>query len=434
MSRNMKDSGIAWLGMIPDAWDVSINKTVLQNVSIKNHPDAEVLSLYRDLGIVPKNSRDDNHNVTSENTEQYKFVECGDLVINKMKAWQGSLAVSNHEGIVSPAYYVCKFKNDKMDKKYIHHLLRSCIYAQQFECLSTGMRIGQWDLSIDDFLTSPLLIPPKEEQTKISVEIDFKCSQVDTLIENQKKQIEKLKQYKQSLITETTTKGLCSSVETKFSDLEWIEKIPSTWSVHTLKSSFVYGKGLPITKADLIDEGVAVISYGQIHAKYNCSAHIDERLFRYVSSSYAETHPQCFVNKGDFIFADTSEDVAGAGDFVYIDSDEQIFAGYHTIILKAKNKSNNRYLSYLFMSDMWKKQIQCRVSGVKLFSISRGILGKVSYILPPSDEQEKIADFLDSKCKNIDDLITIKEQKIEKLQQYKKSIIYEYVTGKKEAL
>ena len=103
--RKMKDSGIKWIGKIPETWEVTINKTILKNISERNHPDAEVLSLYRDLGVVPKNSRDDNHNVTSENTIQYKFVEKGSLVINKMKAWQGSLAVSNYEGIVSPAYY-----------------------------------------------------------------------------------------------------------------------------------------------------------------------------------------------------------------------------------------------------------------------------------------------------------------------------------------
>lgn len=98
----MKDSGIEWVGEIPKVWKVTRMKTILQNVSEKNHPDSTVLSLYRDLGVVPKNSRDDNHNVTSEDTSNYKFVRCGDLVINKMKAWQGSLAVSEFEGIVSP--------------------------------------------------------------------------------------------------------------------------------------------------------------------------------------------------------------------------------------------------------------------------------------------------------------------------------------------
>lgn len=201
----MKDSGVDWIGEIPESWNVTISKAVFENVSERNHPDATVLSLYRDLGVVPKDSRDDNHNVTSENTTQYKFVARGNLVINKMKAWQGSLAVSNYNGIVSPAYYVCRFRNNIMNKEYAHYLLRSNLYAQQFECLSTGMRIGQWDLSIDDFLATLLLVPPESEQTAIASYLDRKCNEIDQLIAVKQAKIEKLEQYKRSLIYEYVT-------------------------------------------------------------------------------------------------------------------------------------------------------------------------------------------------------------------------------------
>ena len=103
--ENMRDSGFPWIGKIPDHWKITRSKVIFENLSVRDHPNADVLSLYRDLGVVPKNSRDDNHNVTSEDTGQYKYVESGNLVINKMKAWQGSLAVSEYTGIVSPAYY-----------------------------------------------------------------------------------------------------------------------------------------------------------------------------------------------------------------------------------------------------------------------------------------------------------------------------------------
>ena len=117
MAREMKDSGIAWIGSIPTEWNVCPLKTSIKWKSEKNRADAIVLSLYRDYGIVPKDSRDDNYNVTSLDTSGYKYVEVGDLVVNKMKAWQGSIAVSDYEGIVSPAYHVCQITNRNVYKK-----------------------------------------------------------------------------------------------------------------------------------------------------------------------------------------------------------------------------------------------------------------------------------------------------------------------------
>ena len=137
MTRAMKDSGIEWIGEIPSNWKVCPIKTSIKWKSEKKHADAQVLSLYRDYGIVPKDSRDDNHNVTSLDTSEYKFVEIGDLVINKMKAWQGSIAVSDYEGIISPAYHVCQITNEKIHKNTyisyfgIHHIfLNICAYLQ----------------------------------------------------------------------------------------------------------------------------------------------------------------------------------------------------------------------------------------------------------------------------------------------------------------
>ena len=132
MSREFKNSGIEWIGEIPKEWSVSSVRWIMVNKSLRNQPDAEVLSLYRDWGIVPKRSRDDNHNVTSEDTSNYKVVKKGDFVINKMKAWQGSMAVSDYDGIISPAYYVCSFTNNNICKRYIHHLLRNDSYKTEY--------------------------------------------------------------------------------------------------------------------------------------------------------------------------------------------------------------------------------------------------------------------------------------------------------------
>lgn len=201
----MKDSGIEWVGSIPANWTTTRIKNLLAEKSVKGRPDETVLSLYREYGIIPKDSRDDNHNVTSSDTSSYKFIEVGDFVINKMKAWQGSMALSGYQGIISPAYLVYQFILEDVDPKYLHHLLRSRPYADEFARLSTGIRIGQWDLHSNDFLCTLALLPPLGEQTRIVAYVDDRCSEIDKAIEAKQLIIDELKAYKKSLIWEAVT-------------------------------------------------------------------------------------------------------------------------------------------------------------------------------------------------------------------------------------
>ena len=162
MAREMKSSEIEWIGEIPNHWEIDKIKYHLRRNEPRNPGNTIVLSVYREYGVIPKDSRDDNHNVTSEDTSKYKFVKKGNLVINKMKAWQGSLAVSEYEGIVSPAYFIYDFTDDRLDKKYFHYLIRGC-YKDEFRRLSGGIREGQWDLSPNEFEKTLILIPPTNE-------------------------------------------------------------------------------------------------------------------------------------------------------------------------------------------------------------------------------------------------------------------------------
>lgn len=200
----MKDSGIEWIGEIPETWKTRKIKYYLNRNDIKNHPDEEVLSVYRDYGVVPKDSRNDNHNVTSNDTANYKYVVKGNLVINKMKAWQGSMAVSNYTGIVSPAYYIYQFKNSSLNKRYFHYLIRNC-YKDEFKRLSTGIRDGQWDLQSYDFENTIITLPSKDEQKRIADFVDVKISQIKKVIKFNQKQIKQLTEYKNSLIFEYVT-------------------------------------------------------------------------------------------------------------------------------------------------------------------------------------------------------------------------------------
>lgn len=200
----MKDSGIAWIGEIPKDWKVDKIKYHLKRNEPKNPGNAIVLSVYRDYGVIPKDSRDDNHNVTSEDTSKYKYVKKGQLVINKMKAWQGSLAVSDYDGIVSPAYFIYDFIDEEYNHKYFHYLVRSC-YKEEFKRISGGIREGQWDLSPEGFSNTLVLLPSIEEQNEILDYILQKEMEIDAIIADKKRQLDILADYKKSLIYEYVT-------------------------------------------------------------------------------------------------------------------------------------------------------------------------------------------------------------------------------------
>ena len=240
--REMKDSNYGYLGIVPQSWKVDKIKYHLKALGMRNPGNAQVLSVYREYGVIPKDSRDDNHNVTSEDTSNYRYVRKGDFVINKMKAWQGSMAVSRYTGIVSPAYYVYKFTDDALNRGYFHYLLRSKLYAAEFARISGGIRVGQWDLSAYNFENTMLLIPPLEEQGEIATFLDSQCSEIDAISADIQKEIEILEQYKRSVITEAVTKGLNPDVEMKDSGIEWVGNIPVHWDVRPLYYYFAERK------------------------------------------------------------------------------------------------------------------------------------------------------------------------------------------------
>ena len=216
--------------------------------------------------------------------------------------------------------------------------------------------------------------------------------------------------------------------EMKDSGIEWIPQIPTDWQVKRLKELFSFGKGLPITKADLVDSGVAVISYGQIHAKSNTGTHLAKSLLRYVPKTFLETNPSAILRKGDIVLADTSEDLDGLGNAALMDIDDTVFAGYHTIILHPGNADFSKYLSYLFRTDNWRSQLRANASGIKVFSVTQKMLRSCNLILPPKAVRDAITAYLDTQCAKIDEIIAQAKASIEDYKQWKASIIYEAVT------
>ena len=202
---NMKDSGISWIGMIPEYWEMKQLRSLLTLFTEKGHGDAQLLSVTREQGVIlrDKDNKEENHNFVPEDLSGYKYIEKGDFAINKMKAWQGSYAVSDYNGIVSPAYFTCKLKG--VNKDFFSRAIRSKAYIPFFTQYSKGIRVDQWDLNPNALKSIPFIVPPVDEQQTIVSYVDEKCQKIDTLITELQAEIDHLNEYKQRLIADVVT-------------------------------------------------------------------------------------------------------------------------------------------------------------------------------------------------------------------------------------
>lgn len=411
-----KDSGIAWIGEIPEHWKITKIQYLAQLKSGYSLTTEEIT----DNGLYPVYGG----NGIRGYYDKY-FLEGDYVLIGRQGALCGNINYSTNKSWATEHAVVC-YPKIKYVTRWFGELLRVMNLNQY------SLAAAQPGLAVERIKLLPIPIIPLPEQQSIAAYLDQKCGEIDELITLQEEMITKLQSYKQSVITEAVTKGLDKNVPLKDSGIEWIGEIPEHWEVRRMKSIYNFGKGLSITKADLVDKGIPVISYGQIHSKLNIGTCIKDSLIRYVPKVFLENNNTSLVKKGDVIFADTSEDLEGCGNCIYIDMDMLLYAGYHTIIAKNISTSYNRYFSYLFQTDCWRFQIRRMVNGVKLFSIPQKLLASADLIVPSTQEQQSIADYLDQRCSEIDELISIKQQKIEKLKEYKKSLIFECVTGKRK--
>ncbi|CCZ12431.1 restriction modification system DNA specificity domain protein [Prevotella sp. CAG:1092] len=425
-----KDSGIAWIGEIPGEWRVEKARHIFTQRNSKGNKTPILLSATQINGMYPQHLLEGVVQVQkSTDLQTFKTVHKNDYVIS-LRSFQGGFEMSDYEGVCSPAYQVFYNKID-ICHQYYKLLFKSQGFISMINSLVVGIREGK-NIQYGSFSYSYLPFPPLSVQQSISSFLDTKCGEIDSLISIQEEMISELLAYKQSVITEAVTKGLDKKAKMKNSGVEWIGDIPEEWEIKPYKAIFYTEKGLNITKADLVEKGEPVLSYGQIHSKMNTGTKINDALLKYVPSSYIETNPECLVQKGCFLIADTSEDYDGCGNAIYVDKDMTLFAGYHTIVARPiHNNGDYKYLAYLFLTDIWRQQIRSRVSGIKVYSINQKIIRLTSVLLPPLPVQQAIATYLDEKTSQIDSLIALKQSKIESLKEYKKSIIYEYVTGKK---
>ena len=252
---------LAWLGTIPDHWQVSKLRQVFSPFSEKNYPDMPLLSVVREKGVIIRNveSKEENHNYVPDDLSNYKLVKQGQFTMNKMKAWQGSYGVSKYDGIVSPAYFVFNFKCD-INRDFFNAAIRSKAYVSYFGQASDGIRVGQWDLSMARMKDIPFLVPPREEQDQIVRFLDWKVSSINKLIRIRKRRIEELEAIKRSSIGYLVM-GQAQSIPQRGTAVSWVKTIPAHWNE---KSLIQVAEEQQIKNAGMVEDNLLSLSYGKI--------------------------------------------------------------------------------------------------------------------------------------------------------------------------
>lgn len=409
-----KDSGIAWIGQIPEDWEVDIIGNYFKNRKVKvSDKDFVPLSVAK-IGVVPQ-----MENIAkSDASDDRKLVCKGDFVINSRSDRKMSCGYSSYEGSVSLINTVLT-PFDNIVPEYSNYLLKNYGFAEEFYRWGHGIVADLWTTNWEDMKKISIPLPSKELQRKIVEILDKKCEQIDELIKLQEQEIEKLKEYKQSIITEVVTKGLDKNAKMKDSGIEWIGEIPEYWSLVRFKD-FFYNKKEIVGENSVSFDRLALTLDGVIKRNKDDSDGLQPKEF----DGYQ------ILRDNDFVFKmidlqNISTSRVGLSPFTGIVSPAYIrFVN--------KKKCNNKYFYYFLMS-LYYNEVYNNLGGNGVrSSLSASDMGNFICPYPNKIEQENIVRILDNKIIQIDNLIKQKNNKIEKLQDYKKSLIYEYVTGKKE--
>lgn len=425
--KQYKAINIPWLTEIPAHWNIQRNKTVFSEMKEevgKNAKQYRLLSLTLN-GIIPRDMEAGGK--FPESFDKYKIVKPGYMAfcLFDVDETPRTVGLSQYDGMLTGAYTIMQVHD--INPRYAYYYYLSLDNQKKLRPLYAGLRKT---INVNTFQSAKLPVPPREEQEQIVRFLDWKVSAINRLIANNRHRIELLESIKQKIIDRAVIKSATNVPIVHNDDIRWPIDYPKHWKIQRLKESFAFRKGLSITKADLEETGIAVISYGQVHSKSNSGFGLNPNLIRYVNESYLATNKSSLVTKGDFIFADTSEDIAGCGNCVYIDWDDTIFAGYHSIIAHPATPINSQYLAYLFQSQTWRWQIHKKVNGVKVYSITQKMLKDTFILLPPVEDQKEIIAYLGKTCKRIDEAVEKTNDKIKILQELKPRLISDVVTGK----
>lgn len=430
--ESYQQTNIDWLPSIPSTWEAKRIKNLFSlrdERSYKPLSEVNLISLYTSLGVRQHSDIEHTTGNKARNADGYKIVNVDDIVVNIMLCWMGAIGRSAYSGVTSPAYDIY-IPHEGVNSSYYHYLFRTPIFSQQCFRNGHGIMMMRWRTYSSEFTSIVVPVPPRDEQDQIVRFLDWKISEINKMIALENRTISILVETMDGVIDKAVIHGLHNPKTKHNNDIRWEIDYPEHWTIARTREHYSFRKGLSITKANLVESGVPVISYGQVHSKTNTGAGLNKTLIRFVDESYLETGKSSIVEKGDFIFADTSEDLAGCGNCVYIDSDDTIFAGYHSIIMHPDNCVKGKYMAYLFRSPTWRYQIRKAVNAVKVYTISQAVLKDTFVLIPPTIEQEEITEYLDVEYKKNNQTIELIKNKIQKLQEFKTRLISDVVTGK----
>jgi type I restriction enzyme S subunit len=427
-----KDSGVPWLGQVPEGWEVRKLRNVLASTTERNRPDLPLLSIVREKGVILRDtsSKDENHNYIPDDLTNYKVVRAGQFAMNKMKAWQGSYGVSKYEGIVSPAYFI--FNLSGVEGEYFHAAIRSRAYVPCFAQASDGVRIGQWDLSQARMKEMSFCLPPLPEQASIVRYLGYMDRRIRKYILAKQKLIKLLEEQKQAIIHEAVTGRI--DVRTgnpypkyKDSGVEWLGQVPEGWEVRTLgqiATSFRTGPfGSILHQSDYVEGGTPLVNPthmngGMIVEDTRCSVppSVADRLSTYLLAK----HDLIFSRRGELGRCALVRDreagwLCGTGSIrvrvAYIGIEPEY------LIKALQVRWVGEYLSLFSI-------------GATMDSLNTGILKGVPVLLPPVIEQRQLLDRIEQDARIIQRAAADAEREIFLLREYRTRLIADVVTGK----
>ncbi|EAJ0466995.1 restriction endonuclease subunit S [Campylobacter upsaliensis] len=422
--RVYKPSGIKWLGEIPQSWEIKPLQAIFnqRNEQNNNLEFQTILSLVKDVGVIPYEEKGNVGNKAKDDLQGYKIARVNDLVLNKMNAVIGSLGVSKYDGLVSPIYLVLYIENPNYLIAYYSYLFQTKSIQKFLRKFAYGIMEIRESIDYLEFKKMFLPTPPLQEQKEIAEFLDKKCEKIQNYINKKQKLITLLQEKKQALINEAVTKGLNPNIESKNSGIEYLGLIPHHWEVKKLKyvGKVVLGKML----------------YNEHQKGYSHCYYLKSKNLQWLNVEVSQIEKMWFSEYEKSLYRIKKDDllVSEGGEVgkTCIWNNElaecYIQNSVHKITL---NKFNNaKFFLYLFFTYGKLGVFDSVVSRVSIAHLVLEKLINVDMVVPPLQEQKEIAAFLDSKVAQIDSAIEKTKRQIELVKEYKNTLINEAVCGR----
>jgi type I restriction enzyme S subunit len=416
---------------VPEHWGVVRNSLIFREMVETGYGDLELLSILSDKGIV-KQSETGRKERAPEDRSNYKRIQKGDIGYNLMNAFMGSIGVSNYEGIISPAYAVCRPKI-KIDPNYFHYLFRTDLYLTEFDRNAYGIMYERNRLYFDNFKKIYVPFPSPEEQKAIAHFLDHKLEQIEQYIRNKQRLIELLNEQKTAIINRAVTKGINPNVPMKHSGIEWLGEIPAHWEVKKLKyvknsepNSFVDGPfGSNLKSIHYIKDGAVYV----VESGFITSGKFILKDFKTISREHFETIKRSSCKGGDIIISKIGANFGMSGILPELNR-EAVISGNSLKLTINLRLYDTKYIHYHLLSLKNRGTFDLIVNATAQPALSLGTMNNIAVVIPPLYEQQSIVSFIEQELAKIDLVIAQIEKEIELIQEYRTTLISDAVTGK----